>query len=42
LYDNEWLTLIAVDPNDGTYHQYLPKQGWTRPTRMVYSMNSDA
>jgi uncharacterized protein YbcC (UPF0753/DUF2309 family) len=28
LYDNEWLTLIAVDPNDGTYHQYLPKQGW--------------
>jgi uncharacterized protein YbcC (UPF0753/DUF2309 family) len=28
LYDNEWLSLIAVDPNDRSFHRYLPNQGW--------------
>lgn len=28
-YDNEWVRLIALDPDDKTFHAYLPKKGWT-------------
>jgi uncharacterized protein YbcC (UPF0753/DUF2309 family) len=27
LYDNEWIRLIAVEPDKGTY-RYMPKRGW--------------
>lgn len=30
LYDNEWVSLIAVDPEKPAYERYLPKQGWKR------------
>jgi hypothetical protein len=28
LYDNEWLHLIAVEPEDQVCYLYVPKQGW--------------
>lgn len=28
LYDNEWVRLIAIEPEDGSYYSYVPKQGW--------------
>jgi hypothetical protein len=27
LYDNEWIRLIAVEPDKGAY-RYMPKRGW--------------
>ena len=27
LYDNEWIRLIAIEPEKGTY-RYMPKRGW--------------
>ncbi|MFZ5863897.1 MAG: DUF2309 domain-containing protein [Nitrospirota bacterium] len=29
LYDNEWVRLVALDPEEGSFFYYLPKQGWT-------------
>ena len=29
LYDNEWLRLIAVEPEERLCYLYVPKQGWT-------------
>ena len=29
LYDNEWLRLIAVEPEERVCYFYVPKQGWT-------------
>lgn len=28
LYDNEWLHLIAIDPEEHAFYAYLAKQGW--------------
>jgi uncharacterized protein YbcC (UPF0753/DUF2309 family) len=28
LYDNEWLSLIAADPQEQNFYRYLPKGGW--------------
>lgn len=28
LYDNEWVRLAALDPDDKTVYDYVPKQGW--------------
>jgi len=28
LYDNEWVRLIAIEPEDSAYYSYVPKQGW--------------
>jgi hypothetical protein len=28
LYDNEWVNLIALDPDDKTFYRYVSKQGW--------------
>jgi uncharacterized protein YbcC (UPF0753/DUF2309 family) len=29
LYDNEWVSLIAIEPEERTYYRYVPKIGWT-------------
>ncbi|MEO5656906.1 MAG: DUF2309 domain-containing protein, partial [Nitrospiria bacterium] len=29
LYDNEWVRLAALDPDDNTFYDYGPKRGWT-------------
>ncbi len=29
LYDNEWVRLVALDPDQGIFFYYVPKQGWT-------------
>ena len=34
LYDNEWVRLAALDPAEGIFYDYVPKQGW--------SLSSDA
>jgi uncharacterized protein len=28
LYDNEWLRLIAIDPDERLCYVYVPKEGW--------------
>jgi hypothetical protein len=28
LYDNEWIRLIAIEPEKGTSYRYTPKRGW--------------
>lgn len=28
LYDNEWVRLIAIEPDDGSFYSYIPKYGW--------------
>jgi uncharacterized protein len=28
-YDNEWVHLAALDPEEKVYYRYIPKQGWT-------------
>src|SRR5262249_22216857 len=28
LYDNQWLSLIAIEPEERTCYRYLPKIGW--------------
>jgi uncharacterized protein YbcC (UPF0753/DUF2309 family) len=30
LYDNEWLRLIAIEPDKQVCYLYVPKQGWSR------------
>ncbi|MHB1606222.1 MAG: DUF2309 domain-containing protein [Leptospirales bacterium] len=27
-YDNEWVRLMAIEPDGKTLHQYIPNQGW--------------
>ena len=29
LYDNEWVHVAALDPADGIFYDYVPKQGWS-------------
>ena len=29
LYDNEWMHLIALDPEVQLCYRYVPKQGWS-------------
>ncbi len=29
LYDNEWVRLIAIEPEAGRFYGYIPKHGWT-------------
>jgi len=28
LYDNEWVRLIAIEPEEGILYRYIPKHGW--------------
>jgi uncharacterized protein YbcC (UPF0753/DUF2309 family) len=28
LYDNEWLSLVAIEPADQMYYRYVPRGGW--------------
>ena len=28
-YDNEWVRLAALDPEEKIFYRYIPKQGWT-------------
>lgn len=28
LYDNEWLSLVALEPEENSLYRYVPKQGW--------------
>jgi hypothetical protein len=28
LYDNEWLFLIAIEPEERVGYRYVPRQGW--------------
>lgn len=28
-YDNEWVHLVAIDPDEQNCYDYIPKQGWT-------------
>jgi uncharacterized protein YbcC (UPF0753/DUF2309 family) len=30
LYNNEWIRLIAIDPEKGTSYRYTPRGGWTK------------
>ncbi|HEX7230484.1 MAG TPA: DUF2309 domain-containing protein [Candidatus Binatia bacterium] len=30
LYDNEWVSLIAIEPEERRCYRYVPKIGWTR------------
>ncbi|MBM4298006.1 MAG: DUF2309 domain-containing protein, partial [Deltaproteobacteria bacterium] len=30
LYDNEWLGLIAIDPQEQVFYRYRPKRGWIK------------
>ena len=30
LYDNEWIRLIAIEPEKGTSYSYTPRGGWTK------------
>jgi uncharacterized protein YbcC (UPF0753/DUF2309 family) len=39
-YDNEWVRLIALDPEDQIFYLYLPKFGWT-PLRDRAPASSD-
>jgi uncharacterized protein YbcC (UPF0753/DUF2309 family) len=29
LYDNEWVHLVALDPEAGTFYRYVPERGWS-------------
>ncbi len=31
-YDNEWVHLVALDPEEKAFYRYIPKQGW-KPLR---------
>ncbi|MBI3995324.1 MAG: DUF2309 domain-containing protein [Nitrospirae bacterium] len=33
LYDNEWVRLAALDPEEKIFYRYIPKQGWTPERR---------
>ena len=28
LYDNEWMHLVVLDPEEKIFYNYIPKQGW--------------
>jgi len=28
LYDNEWVRLMAIEPEEGRFYSYIPKHGW--------------
>jgi uncharacterized protein YbcC (UPF0753/DUF2309 family) len=28
-YDNEWVSLAALDPEEKIFYSYMPKKGWT-------------
>ena len=28
LYENEWVRLMAIDPEEGIFYRYIPKHGW--------------
>jgi len=28
LYDNQWLYLIAIEPEEQLAYRYVPKEGW--------------
>ena len=28
LYDNEWVRLMAIEPEEGNFYRYIPKHGW--------------
>ena len=30
LYDNEWVHLAALDPEDGIWYRYMPSGVWRR------------
>jgi uncharacterized protein YbcC (UPF0753/DUF2309 family) len=32
LYDNEWVHLVVLDPEERIFYNYIPKQGWARFT----------
>ena len=40
LYDNEWLILVAVEPETQDYYGYVPKQGW-QPIKLECSSVRD-
>jgi uncharacterized protein YbcC (UPF0753/DUF2309 family) len=29
LYDNQWVHLAALDPEEKMFYRYVPRQGWT-------------
>lgn len=33
LYDNEWVRLAALDPEEKIFYRYIPKRGWTPERR---------
>jgi uncharacterized protein YbcC (UPF0753/DUF2309 family) len=32
LYENEWVRLIAIEPEEGIFYRYIPKHGWMAVT----------
>ena len=32
LYENEWIRLIAIEPEEGIFYRYIPKHGWMAVT----------
>jgi len=41
LYDNEWVRLAALDPADGIFYDYVPKQGWSSSSDAGPSMHTN-
>ena len=39
LYDNQWLYLIAIEPQDGLAYRYIAKTGWQPVKRNCSSLN---
>jgi uncharacterized protein YbcC (UPF0753/DUF2309 family) len=40
LYDNEWVFLVAIEPEEHAYYRYAPKYGW-KPVKMDCSSVKD-
>jgi uncharacterized protein len=40
LYDNQWLSMIAIEPGDGIAYRYVSKRGWQPVKRNRSSLNN--
>jgi uncharacterized protein YbcC (UPF0753/DUF2309 family) len=42
LYDNEWVRLAALDPAEGIFYDYVPKQGWSPSSDSTLSIHTNS
>jgi uncharacterized protein YbcC (UPF0753/DUF2309 family) len=42
LYDNEWVRLAALDPAEGIFYDYIPKQGWLPSSNTAPSIHTNS